>query len=63
MKVKTGIKAGQQQGLGDLVAEFTQVTGLDHLAKTYEQVTGKPCGCDARQKALNQLVPFANKPL
>jgi hypothetical protein len=61
MKVKTGIKAGQQEGLGDVVAEFTQVTGLDRLAKTYEQVTGKSCGCDNRRKYLNQLAPFANQ--
>ena len=53
MKVRTGIKAGR--GLGDTVADFTHVTGIDKLAKTYEQVTGKPCGCAERQEKLNNL--------
>jgi len=55
MNVQTGIKAGQ--GLGDAVANFTHATGLDRLAKTYEQVTGKSCGCKQRQAMLNSLVP------
>jgi hypothetical protein len=53
MKVRTGIMAGQ--GLGDAVADFTQLTGLNRLAETYEQITGNDCGCDARQEKLNQL--------
>lgn len=57
MRVRTDIKAGIN-GLGDLVAEITQLTGLDNLAKTYEQVSGKSCGCDVRQEKLNQLFPF-----
>jgi len=61
MKVRTDIKAGIN-GLGDVVAEFTHTTGLDKLAKTYEQVTGKSCGCDERQEMLNQLFPFGSNP-
>ena len=53
MKVRTGILAGQ--GLGDTVADLTQLTGVARLAKAYEQVTGKPCGCDERQEKLNNL--------
>lgn len=56
MRVRTGIKAGQ--GLGDTVADLTHLTGLDQLAKLYEQVSGKSCGCDERRQALNQLFPF-----
>ena len=55
MKVKTGIIAGA--GLGDAVANVTRLTGVDQLAKTYEQITGKPCGCDARREKLNTLIP------
>jgi hypothetical protein len=55
MKARTNLKAGQ--GLGDTVANFTHVTGLDQLAKAYTQVTGKDCGCDARREKLNQLFP------
>jgi hypothetical protein len=53
MKTRTAIRAGE--GLGDAVASLTHLTGMDRLAKTYEGVTGKPCGCDARQEKLNQL--------
>ena len=53
MKVRTDIMAGQ--GLGDTVADLTHLTGIDQLAKVYEQVTGKPCGCDQRQEKLNNL--------
>jgi hypothetical protein len=53
MKVRTGILAGQ--GLGDTVADLTHLTGVDRLAKAYEQVTGKPCGCTERQEKLNKL--------
>lgn len=55
MKVRTDLKAGK--GLGDAVAEFTQQTGLDQLAQEYAQLTGKDCGCKARQAKLNLLVP------
>lgn len=57
MKVRTGVKAGAS-GLGDVVAEVTNITGIDRLAKLYEELTGKPCGCDERREKLNQLVPF-----
>lgn len=57
MKVKTHIKAGQ--GLGDAVADFTHLTGIDRLAEAYTEITGKDCGCKARQQALNQLFPFS----
>jgi len=55
MKVKTNLRAGQ--GLGDVVANFTQQTRLDQLARAYTQLTSKDCGCKARQAKLNELVP------
>jgi hypothetical protein len=55
MKVRTDLRAGQ--GLGDAVADFTQQTGLDQLASTYTKITGKDCGCKARQAKLNELGP------
>jgi hypothetical protein len=55
MKTRTDLKAGQ--GLGDAVANFTRQTGLDQIAIRYEQLTGKDCGCKARQAKLNELVP------
>lgn len=62
MKVKTGIFAGapvESNGLGDTLAHFTQVTGLDRLAQAYEQATGKSCGCETRREKLNRLFPYA----
>ena len=53
MKIRTGIVAGQ--GLGDAVADFTQLTGVNRLAEAYEQISGKECGCKERQEKLNQL--------
>lgn len=53
MKLRTGLKAGQ--GLGDAVADLTHLTGVDRLAQAYTQVTGRDCGCKARQEKLNQL--------
>lgn len=58
MKVHTGIKAGQAQGLGDMVADFTHLTHLDRLAELYTQTTGKDCGCAARREKLNQWFPL-----
>ena len=60
MNVRTGIISGQ--GLGDTIAEFTHLTGLDQLAKLYEQITGCSCGCEKRQEMLNQLYPSTIKP-
>jgi hypothetical protein len=45
-------------GLGDSVAELTHITGVDKLAKYYEQATGKSCGCEERRELLNNLFPF-----
>jgi hypothetical protein len=53
MKVRTGVRAGN--GLGDTVADLTRLTGVDQLARVYEQLTSRPCGCDQRRDLLNQL--------
>lgn len=63
MNVRTGLKAGQSQGLGaqglgDTVAKFTHSTGLDKLAEYYTRLTGKDCGCDQRRQKLNQWFPY-----
>ena len=68
MKLRTGLLAGQTpgpnqsavvpQGLGDAVASFTKVTGIDQLSNAYEDFTGKSCGCDARRRKLNMLFPI-----
>jgi hypothetical protein len=59
MRIKTNLKSGR--GLGDAIADFTHLTGLDRLTKSYEKITGASCGCDERREALNKLFPFDNK--
>lgn len=56
MKVKTNIEAGR--GLGDAIADLAHLTGLDKVAKYYERVTGKSCGCEERRDDLNRIFPF-----
>ena len=56
MKVRTDIEAGR--GLGDAVADLAHMTGMDRVAKFYEKMTGKDCGCEQRRDALNQLLPL-----
>ena len=58
MKVRTGLKAGQAEGLGDTLAEVFHKTGLDKLADWYTQQTGKDCGCEQRREKLNEWFPY-----
>ncbi len=46
------------RGVGDTVAKMTHATGLNRLAKIYTKATGKPCGCNERQKKMNQVFPY-----
>lgn len=48
-------------GLGDTIAKITHATGLDKLAEMYTKITGRPCGCQQRQEALNKLFPYGVK--
>lgn len=43
------------EGLGDLVAKVTEVTGIKAVV---EAVTNGDCGCESRQKKLNEMFPF-----
>ncbi len=45
----------EQKLLGDRTAELLQKVGVDKLAKAYERVRGKPCGCSKRRQALNNI--------
>ena len=44
------------KGLGDVVKKITTSTGIDKLAKW---IGGQDCGCDERQKAMNDAFPFS----
>ena len=40
--------------LGDRVEQMLKSVGADKLAKLYEQIGRKPCGCAGRRDALNE---------
>jgi hypothetical protein len=44
------------EGLGDLVAKVTEVTGIKAMVDAIAPEGG--CGCQQRQAKLNQLFPF-----
>jgi hypothetical protein len=46
------------QGLGDVVAKVTQVTGI---AAAVKAVLGDDCGCEARRERMNAMFPFQTK--
>lgn len=46
-------------GLGDAVAAVLEVTRIGPAARQIiDRLTGKPCGCDGRRRALNRIIPF-----
>ena len=48
----------QDRGLGDTVARFTKATGIRKAVDIISDCLNIPCGCEARQEALNNLVPY-----
>ena len=46
------------EGLGDLVAKVTEVTGIKAIVEAVAPDGG--CGCAQRQQKLNDLFPFNN---
>jgi hypothetical protein len=47
----------KDRGVGDTIARFTKATGIKKLA---DKIPGG-CGCEARQSALNKMLPYKNK--
>ena len=51
-------EAGKAEGIGDMIASFTEVTGIDKVAEAVADAVGADdCGCKARAKKLNKLFP------
>ena len=55
IRIQSGLHAGK--GLGDLVDDFTQITGIKAVTQIASQLTGESCGCAERRDALNDAVP------
>jgi len=51
-------KCAKMEGLGDLVAKVTEVTGIKAVVKA---IAGEDCGCAQRQAKLNEIFPFNNE--
>ena len=52
----------KSQGLGDTIAKFTNLFGIDKLADRVAKFLGKEdCGCNRRRKTLNKVVSYTNK--
>ena len=47
------------RGLGDTVQKISKAVGADKVAKAFEKVTGKDCGCNKRKDALNRAFPYS----
>ena len=49
----------RSRGLGDSIAKFTKVTGINSLAQMGARAVGKKdCGCNKRKEALNKAFPY-----
>ena len=52
-------KIKKAKGLGDTIAQITNLLGIDILADKIAKLFGKEdCGCDRRRRKLNKLVPY-----
>ena len=48
----------KSRGLGDDIAKFTKTTGIKKMVDTMSKGLNIPCGCEARQGALNKMFPY-----
>lgn len=46
------------EGLGDVVAKFTEKLKIDVVVKKTSEFFGTNCGCDGRRKKLNRAFPI-----
>jgi len=57
-------KRAQEQpqafGLGDVVESITEATGIKKVVEEVSDALGVDCGCDARKRALNEMLPLEN---
>jgi len=51
----------KQNGLGDTVAFITHKTGVAYVVKKVSEVLDLDCGCEKRQKQLNNLIPYGKE--
>jgi hypothetical protein len=53
----------KSEGLGDTIAKFTHLTGIDKVVEKVVKMAGKEdCGCNKRRKTLNEIFPYTSTP-
>lgn len=56
MEYKRYVRGTRGAGWGDNIANLTEATGIDKLAKSVANVLGfEDCGCEERRVKLNEL--------
>jgi len=55
------IETPAPRGLGDRIHLIAVALGLDRVARAFERVTGKPCGCAQRRAKMNGIFPAYNR--
>jgi hypothetical protein len=58
---ENGIVNMKSKGLGDSIAKFTTATGIKTVVDKVSDGLNIPCGCKARQEALNKAFPYKMK--
>lgn len=54
-----GYAKQKPRGIGDVIANITNKTRIDKVAKFAAKAVGKEdCGCTKRQESLNKIFPF-----
>jgi hypothetical protein len=54
----------KSEGLGDTIAKFTHLTGIDKAVETVVKMAGKEdCGCNKRRRTLNEIFPYTKESL
>ncbi len=59
-KRRTKAEIEASKGLGDSLEKVFKATGIDKIAKF---IAGEDCKCEERKQKLNELFPYARKPL
>lgn len=48
----------KSKGLGDVIENITEKTGIKKAVDLFSKATGIDCGCEGRKEKLNKMFPF-----
>jgi len=60
-EIEEDSKSLESQGIGDTIAKITRATGIKTAVDAVAEATGRDCGCQQRQDALNEMFPYKQK--